>query len=94
MWTFDQTEETAAITTRQVLENGLPILNVIHYSDDHSWAFLCGTTDNTSDGRVILMKEAVVLDPSLQEISDLKPGFRATRSYVGGEWVIDKEPRS
>ncbi|MGH9968902.1 MAG: hypothetical protein ACREBG_14035 [Pyrinomonadaceae bacterium] len=44
-WPFDQAPNVAAITTRQVIESGSPILLVTHYEDDHSWAFLCGTTD-------------------------------------------------
>jgi hypothetical protein len=36
-WPFDQGPNVAAITTRQVLDNGLPILGVTHYSDDHAW---------------------------------------------------------
>ena len=47
-WPFDQAESTAAITTVRVLE-GHPILVVQHFSDDHSWAFLCGTTKDTKD---------------------------------------------
>jgi hypothetical protein len=39
LWAFDQGPEVAAITTGQVLDGGLPILRVTHYSDDHSWAF-------------------------------------------------------
>lgn len=35
-WSFDQAEDVAAITTRFVVEEGYPILNVVHYEDDHS----------------------------------------------------------
>ena len=63
-WPFDQTPNTAAITTRQVLEDNLPILRVSHYRDDHSWAFVCGTTNKTEDGRVICMIEALEIDPN------------------------------
>jgi hypothetical protein len=54
-WPFDQAPNVAAITTRQVLEDGMPILRVTHYGDDHSWAVVCGTTSNTEDGRAIGM---------------------------------------
>jgi hypothetical protein len=92
MWKFDQSENVAAITTRQVLEERFPILTVIHYSDDHSWGFLCGTTDSTDDGRVILMKEALEIDPSVEQMCDLKPGYRAHRSSKLSTWVVDDEP--
>ncbi|PZO55539.1 MAG: hypothetical protein DCF15_10330 [Phormidesmis priestleyi] len=52
-WLFDQAPNVAAITTRQVIEENAEILVVVHYEDDHSWAFLCGSTDRDEDGRVI-----------------------------------------
>jgi hypothetical protein len=85
-WPFDQAPNVAAITTRQVLEDGLPILCVTHYSDDHDWAFVCGTTDATEDGRVITMEEALNLDPTLRTIADLPPGWTAWRQQVGAAW--------
>ena len=67
LWPFDQAPDVAAITTRQVLDDGLGILNVTHYSDDQSGAFVCGTTDEESDGRVICMREAMEMDPTIQQ---------------------------
>jgi hypothetical protein len=91
-WPFDQAPDVAAITTLFVIEAGLPILRVIHYSDDHSWAFLCGTTGATEDGRVISMKEAIRRDPTLREVADLPPGWVASRDGVGGNWRRDRDP--
>jgi hypothetical protein len=85
-WPFDQKPNVAAITTRQILEDGYPILRVVHYSDDHSWAFTCGTTNKVKDGRVICMKEVLELDPTISEIADLPTGWGASREVVGGEW--------
>ena len=84
-WSFDQAPNVAAITTRQVLE-GHPILRVVHYTDDHSWGFTCGTTDDVADGRVIRMDEALNLDGSLAEVADLSPGWGAWREKLGGTW--------
>ena len=89
-WPFDQGENVAAITTRQVVEDGLPVLTVIHYADDHSWAFLCGTTDESDDGRVIGMATVVRLDPTLATIAHLEPGSIATRTAVGADWTISE----
>jgi len=50
-WPFDQGPDVAAITTRQVIEEDHPVLVVTHYEDDHSWGFVCGTTDDTEDVR-------------------------------------------
>lgn len=85
-WPFDQAKNVAAITTVNVIEKDFPIVMVIHYADDHSWAFLCGTTDNPDDGRVIGMGEVVEIDPTLVEIADLPPGWSAWREQVGEPW--------
>lgn len=86
-WPFDQKPNVAAITTRQVLELGYPILQVTHYADDDSWAFLCGTTNDTEDGRVISMSEALELDHSLRSIAELSPGWSAWRKDKNSPWV-------
>lgn len=91
-WLFDQSPNTAAITTRQVLEEGAEIRAVVHYSDDHSWAFLCGTTDDKADGRVTTMAEAVRIDDSVRTIADLSPGWKAWREHRGAEWQRAENP--
>jgi hypothetical protein len=85
-WPFDQEPKTTTLTTRQVFDEGFPILNVVHYSDDHSWAFTCGTTDDPDDGLIVHMSHLIDLDPSLTTIADLPPGWLAEREQVGGEW--------
>lgn len=85
-WKFDQGRRVAAITTQQVLHKGYPILRVVHYDDDHSWAFTCGTTNNPADGLVVSMECIVLRDPTLIEIADLPPGWGACRETVGGMW--------
>ena len=87
VWPFDQTPNTAAITTRQVLEEKKEIHVVLHYSDDHSWAFLCGTSDDEKDGRVIAMSEAVAIDDTVAAVADLPPGWKAWREQRGAAWL-------
>ena len=91
-WPFDQAPNVAAITTRQVLQDGLPILNVVHYSEDHSWAFTCGTSDDVADGRVVGMGQALQRDPTLSTIADLPPGWHAYRRAVGQPWTRQLNP--
>ncbi len=94
-WPFDQAENVAALTTRQVLNEGLPVLRVVHYSDDHSWAFTCGTTDDPADGLVVSMRYIVEIDPTLMEIATLPPGWGASREVVGTLWnryELNEEP--
>ena len=85
-WPFDQAPNAAAITTRQVLDEKHEVRAVVHYSDDHSWAFLCGTTDAKDDGRVITMEAALGLDASLGSIADLPPGWKAWRADRNSPW--------
>jgi hypothetical protein len=86
-WPFDQKPNVAALTTRQVLIDKLPILVVTHYDDDDSWAFICGTTEQVDDIRIIGMGEALDLDPTLRTIADLPPGWTAWRQTLGGSWL-------
>jgi hypothetical protein len=86
VWPFDQAQKVAALTTSRVLDDGFPILRVVHYLDDEDWAFTCGTTNDTADLRVIAMEEALALDATLAQIADLPPGWGAFRSASGGKW--------
>lgn len=90
-WTFDQGRNVAAITTRQVIRESYPILLVVHYIDDDSWAFTCGTTNKSEDLMVVGMGEVIDLDASLFSISDLPPGWSATRESINSNWVRTKD---
>jgi hypothetical protein len=85
-WPFDQERNAAAVTTRQVLREGYPILDVVHYSKSHTWSFSCGTTSDVKDGLVVGMGCIVDMDPTLLSIADLPPAWRAWRQAVGAEW--------
>jgi hypothetical protein len=91
-WPFADAPDTACITTRQVLEEGYPILLVTRDSEDGMWQILCGTTSNTDDARVIGLGEALKIDPSLAQIADLPLGWRAWRENRESTW--QKAPRS
>jgi len=86
-WPFDQARNVAAISTEQVLLERALITTVVHYADDHSWAFTCGRAASPEDARVVSMRQVIEHDPTLLEISDLPPGWCATREALGGAWV-------
>jgi len=92
-WPFDQTPRTAAITDRQVLKEEREICLVLHYSDDHSWAFLSGVSDGDKDGKVICMSEALDMDGTVAEVADLPPGWQAWRERRGAEWQRSKNEK-
>ena len=85
-WPFDQDRNVAALTTKQVMHSGLPVLQVAHYDDDHSWAFTCGTSDDSEDAMFVQMEQIVAIDPSLLSIADLPPGWSAWRESPSSPW--------
>jgi hypothetical protein len=85
-WPFDQTPETAVMTTIHVLDQREPIRYVIHYDHDDSWAFLCGTTNLSNDYRMIHMAHVLELDSSLQSVADLPSGWSAWREDGESPW--------
>ncbi len=90
-WPWDQPKNAMALTTTQVMSTGAPILRVTHYEDDHSWAFVCGTTEDMKDVLTVLMEHVVNDDPTLAEIADLEPGWTAYRDAVGAPWERQKD---
>jgi hypothetical protein len=62
-----------------VLETGAPVLHVSHDADDGSWQFLCGTTDDPADARVVGLGRMCDRDASLLELADLPEGGHAWR---------------
>jgi hypothetical protein len=91
-WPFDQGPNTAAIASRSVFLSGALVRIVVHYSDDHSWAFLDGDEGSEADAAVVSMAEAVERDGTLREVADLPPGWVATRERMGGAWVRGPDP--
>ena len=84
-WPFADKPNTASITTRQVLE-GAPILLVTHDEDDGGWQFLCGTTNDPADARVVGLGQMLRRDGTLGELADLPEGWRASRASADGPW--------
>jgi mannose-6-phosphate isomerase-like protein (cupin superfamily) len=74
-WPFDQAANVAAVSDAAVVDDGAPVVVVVHYSEDHSWAFLSGRGQyQTENGKVIGMGTALRLDPSLCTVADLQHG--------------------
>jgi len=89
-WTFDQAENVACFTLRQIINEGAPILFVVHDEDDHGWQFLTGENVSLADAMIVSMREIVEHDRTLLEIGAMPPGHRASRSAVGEPWEIEK----
>jgi len=85
-WPFEDPRNTAAITTRKVLEGAAPVLRVSHDADDGGWQFLCGTTEDPADGRVVGLGRLCDRDATLLEVADLPEGWHAWRERLGAPW--------
>ena len=91
-WPFDQAENVAAVSDASVVDEHAPILLVVHYSEDDSWGFFSGEPFTPARGKVIAMREAVRLDPTLRSVADLPPGWTATRSRSNDVWLRERDP--
>jgi hypothetical protein len=89
-WTFPDPVDTAALTTVHVLNGALPVVLVTHDADDGMWQLLCGTTNDSKDGRIVCLGCMIGNDPSLLEIADLPTGWSAWRDAPGEPW--QREP--
>jgi hypothetical protein len=91
-WPFDQPPRTAVITLRSIVFGGAPILHVAHDEDDHGWQFLGWEDTDVDQAAVIALEEIVKLDPSVLEVADLPPGWRAWRVSKSSPWTRQRQP--
>jgi len=85
---FKEQRNLAVFTTKQVLD-GEPILYVYHNLDGY-WQFHNSREPNMDEAKLILLEEAVELDHTINEISDLKAGWCAWRKRIGDKWQLAK----
>ena len=85
-WPFDDPENVATMTVRQITHGGQPILLVSHDADDGMWQFLTGGPVEMADAMVVSLREVYRIDPSIAGVADLPPGWQAWRSAAGQPW--------
>ena len=88
-WPFECPEETGCLVTRQVMEQGFPILAILH-DDSGTWQVLCETTENPDDGMIVCLGCLYAKFPLIGTHASLKPGFEAVRSSADSQWIIRK----
>lgn len=86
---FREERNLAVFTTRRVLE-GLPILRVIHEADG-DWQFLCDTTYEQEDLKIVALEELTKRDPTLNELFQLNYGWQAQRLVEAAEWQQEED---
>ncbi len=91
-WPFQEREDAAALSDAAVVDDGAPVLRVVHHSDDGGWAFLSGEPFSVDRGRLVAMREALALDPGLRDLADLPPGWVASRDHPGAAWRRAPDP--
>lgn len=89
-WPFDQEENCVAVTNKDIIHDGAPILHVCHDEEDHGWQFIGLDDAREEDIALVCMAEIVKLDPSVKEIAHIPPGWHAWRQQVGAEWEIEE----
>lgn len=87
-WFFAEARNLGVFTTSKVLYEHHPILYVTH-DEDGSWQFLCGTTNNADDLKLVCLKDIVELDRSVNGVADLPIGCTAWRDAGGEVWQIE-----
>jgi hypothetical protein len=85
-WPFDESENVATMTVRQVMRGGQPILLVSHDADDGMWQFLTGGSVEMADAMIVSLREVYRIDPSIGELADLPLGWTAERSGPRLSW--------
>jgi hypothetical protein len=85
-WPFDEPENVATLTLRQVTHGGQPILLVSHDADDGMWQFLTGGPFDVADAMIVGLREVYQIDPSIGQLADLPPGWQAWRSAADQPW--------
>jgi hypothetical protein len=85
-WPFDDPPNLAVITTRDVTEQGSPILLVSHDEEDEGWQFLPSGPVLEEDARVVALRKIWQLDPSIAELADLPLGWQASRNTPRDPW--------
>ena len=81
---FREERNLAVFTTRQVLE-GLPILRVSHDTDG-DWQFLCDTTSDVADLKIVALEEIVKRDSTVTQLFNLNYGWSAWRETAEDNW--------
>src|SRR5438874_228621 len=85
-WPFPEPRSYVTFVTAQVLERAEPILHAVH-DENGEWQFIGSTDGTVENGRVIALREAVELDPSVLQLADMPIGWHAFRDSPERPWT-------
>ena len=61
---------------------------VFHDEEDGAWQFLDNGKICKEDAMIISLKEMIEIDPSIQQLAEMKTGYFAVRENTDSEWEI------
>jgi hypothetical protein len=85
-WPFADAPNVIAVTVRQIVEDGEPILLVVHDAEDGDWQFLTGGEFHVADGMLVTLENMVRHDRRIAELADLPLGWQACRASSTALW--------
>jgi hypothetical protein len=86
---FKEPETSACFVCDHVMTKARPILLVTHDDDEEYeyWQFLCGEADHDdSNLKIISLKQATAIDPSINDLYDMPLGVSADRKSIIHKW--------
>lgn len=78
-------------TTRFVINDLSPILQVVHDIDDDWQFFSAEGFISESDAKIVALREIIAIDNSITEILDMPCSMRASRQSVKEEWTFSRD---
>jgi len=91
---FRESANTACFVCDHIMHKKRPILYATHEADDGAWQFLCGFKDHTNSNiKIISLKQATEIDPSINDLYDMPLGVGAERKSTQSKWVPFKIKR-
>ena len=79
--------QLAVFSTKFVIKQHKVITHVVH-DIEGDWQFLSDDLITMADAMIVSLGSILAKDSSVSEVLDMKPGFQATRSDIGGDWTI------
>ncbi|MEO8150850.1 MAG: hypothetical protein ABI723_24670 [Bacteroidia bacterium] len=83
---FNEPKNTACFTCDHVLNNERPILFAFHGSEGE-WQFLCRDNHSEANAKIISLKEATELDPTINDLFEMPLGVGAQRATAKDKWT-------
>lgn len=76
----------AVIAVKQVMSGADWIQYVFHDEEDGGWQFHGTEEAEERDIMMVSLQSVVALDPSLEKLADLPPGWQAYRASAKAPW--------